>query len=389
MNTHITKIFFIIASIIFLFSCGNDKKQFMVKGTISNADTLTLYLEKRGHSEITTLDSVKLDKDGEYTFKHDALGYSEFYRLKLNNQSINFSIDSTETITINADAKTFASKYRVEGSPSSSLIKEVVLTHSKLVQDIKNCQTQFADKKITNQQFLHEIDTLISTYKENTKRFIVENNMSTAAYYALFQQVDGFLIFDINNKKDLQLFQTIGTVWNTFRPDSPRSIHLNDFTLAALANLRAEKDREETLRKLQEQQPAEHKDYFKVTLPNVDNKMVSTSSFAGKVLLLDFTSYQGEFSVMHNIRLNKAYEKYKSKIEIYQVSFDQQKHAWQNAAVNLPWVTVRDEQSAQSPLFSKFNLTALPTTFLIDKNGEVAKRLSISDDFEAEIAKIL
>lgn len=389
MNTHITKTLFIIASIIFLFSCGNDKKQFTVKGTISNADTLTLYLEKRGHSEITTLDSVKLNKDGEYTFKQDALGYSEFYRLKLNNQSINFSIDSIETVTINADAKTFASGYTIEGSPNSSQIKEVVLTHSKLIQDIKNSQDQLTDKRITNQQFLHQIDTLISTYKDKTKRFIVENNLSTAAYYALFQQVDGFLIFDVNNKKDLQLFQTIGTTWNTFRPNSPRSTHLNDFTLKALANLRAEKDREATLRKLQEQQPVEHKDYFSVTLPNVENKMVSTSSLAGKVLLLDFTSYQSEFSVMHNVRLNKAYEKYKSKIEIYQVSFDQQKHAWQNAAVNLPWITVRDEQSAQSPLFAKFNLSALPTTFLIDKNGNVAKRLSISDDFEAEIAKIL
>jgi len=389
MNTHIGRAILVLGSIIFLISCGNEKKQFTIKGQISNADTLTLYLEKRGASDITLLDSARLGKGGDYIFEQEALGYSEFYRLRLNNRSINFSVDSTETIIIDADQKTFSTEYTVEGSPYSNQIKEVVLSHNKLVRNIKDLQNQAATKTITSQQFLTRIDSLVNTYKDQTKRFIVENHISTAAYYALFQKVDGYLIFDINNKKDLQLFQTIGTTWNSFRPESPRSIQLNDFTLAALANLKAERDRAATLKMLQEQEPIEHKDYFTVTLPNVENKSVSTTSLLGKPFLLDFTSYQAEFSVLHNMRLNKAYEKYNSKIGIYQVSFDQQKHSWQNAAVNLPWITVRDAQGQSSPLLAKFNLQALPTTFLIDQNGTVVKRLSISDDLELEIAKIL
>lgn len=389
MNTHISRACLIACAIIFFASCGNDKKQFTVKGIISNADSTTLYLEKRGLSDITVLDSVKLDATGDYSFSQDALEYSEYFRLNLNKQSINFSVDSTETITINADKNTFTTDYTVEGSPSSIQIKEVVLEYNKLSRSIKDLQQQLTDKKISGQQFFNNIDTLVSAYKNKTKHFITENSLSTASYYALFQKIDGYLIFDLNNAKDVQIFQSVGTTWNSFRPNSPRSKQLNDFTLMALANLRSEREKEATLKKLEEQQPTEHKDFFMVSLPNVENKMVSTKSLIGKIVLLDFTSYLGEFSVLHNVRLNKAYEKYKSALEIYQVSFDPQKHDWQNAAVNLPWITVRDEKTNASELLSKFNLSALPTTFLIDRKGNVVKRLGINDDFEAEIAKIL
>ena len=252
MSKHITRVFFVVGSIMLLLACSNNKKQFIVEGTISNADTLTLFLEKREHSSVTVLDSVKLNKDGNFTFKQDALGYSEFYRLRLNNQSINFSVDSTETISIDSNSKTFGSEYTVEGSPYSAQIKEVVLSYNKFASNMKGLQNQVAAKAITSQQFFGQIDSLVNDYKGKTKLFILNNHMSTAAYYALFQQIEGYLIFDINNRKDLQLFQTIGTTWNTFRPQSPRSVQLNDFTLAALANLKAEKEREATLKMLQE-----------------------------------------------------------------------------------------------------------------------------------------
>lgn len=389
MNTHICRVCLIACSIILFASCGNNKRQFTVKGTISNADSTTLYLEKRGLTDIVVLDSIKLDQTGNYSFSEDALEYTEFFRLTLNRQNINFSVDSTETIIINADKNNFSTDYTVEGSPYSVQIKEVVLEHNKLSKNIKNLQQQLDDKKISGQDFFNAIDTLVSAYKKKTISFIEINPLSTASYYALFQKIDDYLIFDLNAAKDVQIFQSVGTTWNSFRPNSPRSKQLNDLTLMALVNLRAEREKQATLKKLEEQKPTEHKDFFKVTLPDVENKVQSTQSLLGKVVLLDFTSYLADFSVLHNVRLNKVYEKYKPSLEIYQVSFDPQKHDWQNAAVNLPWITVRDEKTTASELLNKFNISVLPTTFLIDRNGNIVKRLDINDDFGNEIAKIL
>lgn len=388
MNTFLSRTLIILSSIFIFISCGSDKKQFVVQGTISGADSLTLYLEKRGYSEITALDSVKLNKDGNYTFKEDALGYSEFYRLRIGDQSINFSIDSTESITINANKESFASQYTVEGSPYSLQIKEVILSHSKLANDIKALQDKQSNGEMTEIDYFQALNKVISEYKEKTRLFVLENNASTAAYYVLFQKIDNLMIFDIYDKKDLQLFQVVGTSWNTFRPESPRSAHLNDFTLKALASLKAEEQKGNSLQKLLEEQVVDNSDYFAITLPNVENKKISTTSLKGKVVLVNFTAYEAEYSVMYNVRLNKIYEKYKSGLEIYQISYDQQKHSWRNAAVNLPWITVWDQEGLNSSLLKKFNVSTLPSTYLLDKNGEIVKKLNMNETFETEIAKI-
>lgn len=69
-----------------------------------------------GISNVVTLDSIKLAPGGKFKFTEKRPEYPDFYRLRLNNQLINFAVDSTETISFVADAGTFATSYSVEGS---------------------------------------------------------------------------------------------------------------------------------------------------------------------------------------------------------------------------------------------------------------------------------
>lgn len=391
MNKHLVKIilFFIASSIALFTSCGNKERQFTVQGTVNNADSLTLYLERRGLSDIVILDSVRLTDTGEYSFQQATLDYPEFYRLRLNNQSINFSIDSIETITIDADQPTFSTEYNVNGSYNSKKIKEVVLMQLNFRKTLDQLNKSYEQKLISDQNYLDSITKAIERYKEKASNMILEDYKSTASYFVLFQKIDDMLIFDPTIKKDLNLFRAVATVWDTYYPNSPRTEQLKNYTLKAIKNFNSLQSQEGVLEMLSKGQTIDNKDFFAISLPNINGKEISTTSLKGKIVIVDFTVYAADYSLAHNIRLNQIYEKYKSKLEIYQVSFDNDRHRWSNSAINLPWTCVWDKLSLNSPLIAKFNIENLPSICILDREGNIIKKLSINDDLEKEITKVL
>lgn len=375
----------IVAMVI--VSCKENKPHFVIEGKISNADTTMLYLERRGLNNTKVIDSVRLEKDGEFRFEQASLDYPEFYLLKLNNQAINLAIDSTETIIVNAPKETFALDYTVEGSKSSEYIKDIVLSQNKLSKTLSELKKQFDSKGINQEQYISEAQKAVNEYKGKALSLIYSDFHSLASYFALFQRVDDFLIFDPYDKKDLRAFQAVATVWDQYKAKSPRAEQLKNFTLSALAEIRRIENQEATIKKL-ESAETESSTYYNISLPDLQNKNISLADLQDKIVILDFTMYQTDFSPAHNILLNDIYTKNKDKIEIYQVSFDSDKHAWQNSAVNLPWVCVIDEKSLSSDLIIKYNLKGFPSTFLINKKGEIVKRLSANDDLAKEVQKL-
>lgn len=377
-----------ITAIAFV-GCDNTKNQFIIEGKISDADTTMLYLERRSITETTILDSIKLDSDGDFKFKQPNPGYAEFYLLRLGNQAINLAVDSTETIKVLASKPTFASEYTIEGSEGSSKIKDIVLSQQKLSNSIAELRKKLADKQITAEEYYSNVMSAIEEYKDKAKTIIFSDYRSLAAYFALFQKVDGYLIFDPYDKNDLKAFQATATIWDQYKPQSPRTAHLKNFTLAAIAEVRSQASQEATIKKLENAPVNVSENYYDISLPNMNNKDVSLSSLRGKVVILDFTAYQTDYSLNHNTIISKVYNKFSPNVEVYQVSLDKDAHAWQNTAATLPWVCVRDSKSLTSDLITKFNIQGIPTTFLINKKGEIVKRISSIEELTAEIQKIL
>lgn len=390
MKTSFLSRFIILAAIsIAVSSCKDSKPKFTIEGKISDADTTILYLERRSITETKIIDSLKLDKDGTFRFEEPSLGYAEFYLLRLNGQSINLVIDSTETVTVNAPRATFARDYTIEGSSSSTKLEDVVLAQNKLSQSLASLKKQFDNKEIAQEQYISSVQEAVNEYKDNARKLIYSDYKSLAAYFALFQKVDGYLIFDPYDKKDLNVFQAVATVWDQYKSQSPRAAHLKDFTLNALAEVRQMAAQEENLKKLETTELTDYTTYYDITLPNMQNQNISLSSLRGKVVILDFTAYQTEFSPAHNVLINDVYNKFKGNVDVYQVSFDSDSHVWQNSAVNLPWTCVRDERSLGSELIRKYNIEGLPTIFLINKKGEIVKRISAKDNLSSEVQKLL
>ena len=132
MMKNIMKAAAIALAALTIASCTG--KKFQVNGTISDAKDSLLYFENMSLQEgVVVLDSVKLGENGEFSFSEAAPEAPEFYRLRIANQIINISIDSTETVTVKASYPTMATQYEVEGSHNCQKIKELSLKQIDLL----------------------------------------------------------------------------------------------------------------------------------------------------------------------------------------------------------------------------------------------------------------
>ena len=376
-----TRLLTVLGLCMFLFSACNNSSDFTVKGVVAGADGQLMYLENVGISNVVTLDSIKLAPGGKFKFTEKRPEYPDFYRLRLNNQLINFAVDSTETISFVADAGTFATSYSVEGSENSKAIKAITLAQLDANQAISRLRKEYEDKMISDTTYRTKVLAAADAYKEVARKYIYSAPMSTAAYFALFQQIDGLLFFDLYDRKDVKAYGAVATSYDHAYPESPRSKHLYNLTLQSMKVLRA-------------QRPVDYSNvetkeisFLDIELPDVRGEVVKLSTVApGKVVLINFTAYQTEWSPALNMALGELYTKYHDQgLEIYQVSLDSDFHFWRNGASNLPWVTVRDPQSVYSQVAGLYNVKQLPALFILDRKGNLVKRVEDVKKLETDV----
>ena len=131
--------------------------------------------------------------------------------------------------------------------------------------------------------------------------------------------------------------------------------------------------------------------FLDIELPDVHGENTKLSSVAtGKVVLINFTAYMSEWSPALNMEFGDLYTRYHDKgLEIYQISLDSDLHFWKNAASNLPWTCVRDPQSVYSQTAALYNVKQLPAIFILDRKGNLVKRVDDVKKLEADIKSVL
>ena len=351
---------------LFLASCTKTEK-FTVEGTVENAAGKTIVFEHLGIAHITVLDSMTISPAGKFSFSANRPEYPDFYRIRIQNRAIVFAIDSTETLVIQADFDNFATDYTIQHSPQSELIQ-------KLRISVINIQNQInALNQITNRQQhadkLAEIQAAIEMHRTLARGIIVENPLSSAAYFALHQQIEGHFIFSPFAPEDYRYWAAVATSYHTFMPESERSIHLHNFVLEALREQRLAQQ-QAALNELIE---AEGRTYFNIVLPDRLGVERSLSDLVGrKVILIDFSAYEAPQSRDYTDFLLDLHALHSHRgFEIFQVSVDRNRLLWEALTENIPWIAVRDDNGRFAQLY---NVTQLPTTFLMDREGNIVVR---------------
>ena len=374
-----------------LTSCNN--KKFHINGNITEAKDSMLYLENISLNGPVKIDSVKLGEDGAFDFQENAMDSitPDFYRLRIANQTINLSIDSTESVTVKAAYPQMSYKYEVEGSENCNTIKELSLKQMLLQSNINgivknpNIGVDSVDVIVTR---------MLNEYKQDIKtNYIFKAPMQASSYYALFQTIQlgntNSLIFNPrNNKEDVKVFAAVATSWDTYYPGAERGKNLHNIAIEGMKDIR-----------IIENQMAQQKiDASKVQVNGCielalqDNKgqVRRLSDLKGKVVLLDFHAFASSESTKRIMMLRELYNKYHAAgLEIYQVSVDPDEHFWKTSTAALPWISVRDENGIQGKSLTLYNVQSIPTFFLIDRNNTLQARDAQIKDIDAAIKNLL
>lgn len=366
-------------------ACKDKGEQFEINGRIAEADGKTLYFEAVTLNGIEALDSTRLDEDGQFCFQGTRPFNPEFYRLRIDRQIVNLSVDSTETIHVEAELPDMGTDYEVEGSGNCQTLKEInnkLIALQQTIKDIAN------DKALTlgeQERLVHE---KINLYKNEMKmHYIMENPASAPAYFALFQTVNGSLIFNpISNPDDIKLVGAVATAWDANYPGTSRTENLHNIAIQGMKNTKRP-----TPVSLEDIDPGKISaaGIIDIELPDIHGKNRKLSDIRNKVVLLDFTAYSLPSSQERIMQMRGLYDKYSSLgFDIYQVSIDPDEHYWKTACEHLPWTCVYESRGEASGYLGSYLVRRLPTYFLINSHGDLVARDEQIDDLEKAIREL-
>ena len=372
-------------------SCNN--KKFHINGNITEATDSMLYLENLSLKGPVKIDSVKLGEDGSFAFDENAMDSitPEFYRLRIANQSINLSIDSTETVKVKASYPQMSYKYEVEGSENCSKIKDLSLKQMILQSNINGIMKS-PNIGIDSVDVI--VARMLDAYKQDIKvNYIFKEPMKASSYYALFQTIqlgnENSLIFNPrNNKDDVRVFAAVATSWDTYYPGAERGKNLHNIAIEGMKDIRI----------IENQRAQQQIDASKVSVNGcIDLAMEDSkgqvrrlTDLKGKVVLLDFHLFASIESTKRIMMLRELYNKYHAAgLEIYQVSVDPNEHFWKTSTAALPWICVRDEGGIQGQSLQLYNVQNIPTFFLIDRSNTLKARDAQIKDIDEAIKNLL
>lgn len=371
-------------------SCSHGPS-FTVEGNIDGAQDSIVYLFNRSMAGVVLLDSVKADANGHFSISAAAPNSPDLYVLMVGQQGreyVNFSVDSTETVTIKGKLPALALNYSVSGSASSEKIRQLAIMHSQLQQSVYALED---NSMLTPALMLDSLSHMLRQYKDTIFRnYIVKEPQSAYAYFALIQKLNHRYvqlsndIFLMSDSLDGIAYRAVATCWKQFYPESERAQQLWNMVERHINNTRKAAAQQQ---RLIDEGRINVSNIIDLSLPDRRDNERTLSELAGQVVLLDFHLFDSPESAARIMLLRKLYDRYHDRgLEIYQVSVDKNEFQWKQATASLPWICVFDPQESSC---MKYNVGAVPEFFLIDRNNALQMRSFQVEDIDKAIESLL
>ena len=365
-------------------SCSS-APEFRVEGHIQGAQDTTLYFESLALDGVEVLDSVRLSSDGSFCFVYsDTTSCPEFYRLRIGNQVINLSVDSTETIGVEARWPNMAFDYTVTGSGNCDTIR---ILSQRLAHLEKRMVAMLDNRNYTLDEREENVRQMVKAYKDSVKIDFIQNRYEMASsYYALFQAVGQMAVFDVrNDASDVVWVNAVANAWSNCYPGSQRAQNLCTIALRGRKNTR-----HRTIELNVDGEKVKETGIIDMGFPDIHGRERRLSDLKGKVVLLDFTAYSSRLSQERIMLMRDLYGKYRDRgFEIYQVSLDADEHYWKTVSSSLPWICVYNEEGVGHDMLTLYQVQQLNTYFLIDRENNLVSRAENIPDLEKAIEALL
>ncbi len=349
----IKNLILVSVSLLLIIGCQEDKSV-AIKGTIQNAENLTVHLDKKSmDNSINSLMDTAIDQAGSFSLVFPEAMEPGLYRLRIGNRGLDLVLTGTEkAVEILGDLNSLAKfDYSVSGSPLSETFQQKImaLRNNKLTQkELNNYIETQADPLLAMGLHFSTSPARPENYKK---------------YASMAAKING-----------QYPTSTIGQQFKQFAID-----------------MELENKKIESRYKVKLGQPAPE-----IALPDVEGKTRKLSDLKGKVVLLDFWASWCGPCRRSNPHVVDLYHKYnKEGFEVFNVSLDglesrktakmspsqlkstlaKEKRKWIEAISKdkLVWEHhVSDLKKWESAGAALYGIKSIPTTFLIDRDGKIA-----------------
>jgi peroxiredoxin len=397
MNTKYIIAFVCITTL--LFGCSESKKETIeIKGTLKNiekmvelypdafkSDNISLMLYEvpfGGDAQPIQLDSVVVNKKTpQFTLKGRATG-AGIYDVVIDKGPMIPLVNDVSEITLDIDLTNKDRYYTVSGSPASETLRDFIFTYSE-----KSVAVNKSFKHLDSLKLISAPDSVLIAATN-------EKNKSMAGVNEFVKQ---FLARDNN---PLVAGFAAGIASNTFSPDEYEAElsklskkYPNDANISVLkTQFDQQKAQSAQAEKSRETSSWVGKKVPDLTLPDVNGKPVSISSFRGQYILIDFWASWCGPCRDENPNVVKAYNDFKSKnFTILGVSLDKDKPNWLKAIKedNLTWTHISDLAFWNSKSVEVFGFEGIPYNVLVDPEGNVIAESLRGFDLSKKLSEVL
>ncbi len=331
-----------------------------------------IFLDELKSNELLAVDSVMVSADGRFDFKREIKSPS-FYLLKINqNNFLTMLLEPGQKIKLTSHNDSLNYPVTVTGSVGTMLMAEYNHTLRKTIARISGLSAIY-DQNAGNPGLPAIVDSLdklgqgyLNDMNKFTKDYIDRNLSSLVSLVALYQQVAP-KVYILNPKKDFSYFVKVDS---SLFPRYPHYEPVETLHRQVEELKMVYRDNPSTAAGTGENMVAPE-----IALPSPEGDTIRLSSTRGSIVLLDFwASWCGPCRA-ENPNLVEAYKKYHYLgFQIFQVSLDKTREAWLKGIKDDhldKWIHVSDVKYWKSDVVPMYNIEAIPSNFLLDKEGRI------------------
>ncbi len=340
---------------LLLVNCaGVSSKGLTVKGKITDASNLIIFLDKLPMvtRKIEVITKADVGTNGKFSLSTDTPMEAGIYRIRIGSRNVMLILDGSE--------------------------KTIDLTGSMADMQNGTCTIKGSDESIKVNKIVGQLNNKEISLADIKKEVANATNPLSAMFLAMGNVTP--------SKEDLALLQGVVVKLREKYPKSAYTTELDNLTTGMERELMATESAQ--LVKQGSEAP-------NINLPNPDGKNIDLKSLRGKVVLLDFWASWCGPCRRENPNVVNVYNKYKDKgFTVYSVSLDRPGglENWKAAiaADKLSWPNhVSDLQHWNSIAGRTYGIQSIPMSYLLNKEGVIVGTNLRGEALEPAIKNIL